>query len=90
MAANPQANSQYETNKLPGFKERPFDGVPRHYFDLVWFIPLLLHVATFSRMDGLCIRLTMGMISVVLIILEAMQRNRRSIDYVLTVCTMSC
>ena len=37
MAANPQANSQYETNKLPGFNKEPFDGKPIHFFDMLWF-----------------------------------------------------
>ena len=50
-AANPQANTQYETNKLPGFKERPFDGVPRHYFDLVWFIPFIVACGNIQQ-DG--------------------------------------
>ena len=43
--------SQYETNKLPGFKEKPFDGVPRHYFDLVWFIPFIVACGNIQQ-DG--------------------------------------
>ena len=91
MAANPQANSQYETNKLPGFTRRGRLMVsPDITLILSGSFLLLLHVATFSRMDGLCIKLTMGMISVALTTLEATQHSRHSIDYVFTVYTMSC
>ena len=51
MAANPQANSQYETNKLPGFNKEPFDGKPIHFFDMLWFIPFIVACGNIQQ-DG--------------------------------------
>ena len=51
MAANPQANSQYETNKLPGFNKEPFDGKPVHFFDMLWFIPFIVACGNIQQ-DG--------------------------------------
>ena len=51
MAANPQANSQYETNKLPGFNKEPFDGKPIHFFDMIWFIPFIVACGNIQQ-DG--------------------------------------
>ena len=51
MAANPQANSQYETNKLPGFNKEPFDGKPVHFFDMIWFIPFIVACGNIQQ-DG--------------------------------------
>ena len=87
MAANPQANSQYETNKLPGFNKEPFDGKPVHFF-CCGSSPLLLHVATFSKMDGHSTRLIMAMIWVELTTLVVMLRNRHSTDFGFTDFTM--
>lgn len=55
--ANPQANVQYETNKLPGFKQEPFDGKPIYFFDLVWFIPFIVACGNIQQ-DGFTLHQT--------------------------------
>ena len=49
--ANAHANSQYETNKLPGFNKEPFDGKPVYFFDKIWFIPFIVACGNIQQ-DG--------------------------------------
>ena len=46
-----QANVRYEADKLPGFKQRSFDGVPFHNFNLLWFIPFIVACGNIQQ-DG--------------------------------------